>query len=68
MATTTIQVTNETKELLTRLKISFGSSTYDEVVNILASKKTGSMAGALAQGKKYTVKKILEGLRDERDR
>ena len=68
MTTTTIQITQHTKELLNKLKTSFSSGTYDEVIVRLTSKKTGSMAGKLSGGKKYTVKKILKGLRDESDR
>jgi predicted CopG family antitoxin len=68
MVTTTIQITHGTRDLLNKLKVSFGTTTYDEVIRKLASKKTGSMAGKLAKGKKYTVKEILHNLRDEGDR
>ena len=64
---TTIQISYETKELLTHLKKTFGLETYDQAIRKLAARKTGSMAGALAEGKKYTVKQILENLRDKHD-
>ena len=66
---TTIQVQKATVGLLTTLKGSYNAKSYDEVINILANRKTGkSMFGKLANGRKYSMKEILEGLRDERDR
>jgi len=68
MGTTTIQVEDPTKELLNELKKSFNSKTYDEVINTLARKKTKSMYGKLAKGKKISAKEMMKGLRDKNDR
>jgi hypothetical protein len=65
---TTIQVENPTKELLNELKKSFQSKTYDEVIQKLVRKKTNSMYGALAKGKKVSVSKMMNKLRDKSDR
>ena len=70
--TTTIQVSNETKELLNNLKRSHNSKTYDEVIKTLAKRKTKSLYGSLAsRGDKGSFKKamkILHELRDSSDR
>ena len=68
MGTTTIQVENPTKELLTELKKSFNSKTYDEVIRTLVRKKTKSMFGKLSKGKKISATQMLRGLRDKSDR
>ena len=68
MATTTIQVENPTKELLNKLKKSYNSKTYDEVIQNLVRKKTKSMFGKLAKGKKVSAKQMMRDLRDKRDR
>jgi len=64
---TTIQVDNETLELLRRFKNSLNADSYDEVINaILKGGMKKSMYGAL--GKEKSMKNILRGLRDEGDR
>ncbi len=66
---TTIQVQESTLELLKRIRKKTHSASYDEAINKLVKKTVPkSMAGALADGKKYTKKQILRGLRDEIDR
>jgi predicted CopG family antitoxin len=66
--TTTIQIENPTKELLNELKKSFQSKTYDDVIQKLVRKKTKSMYGALAKGKKISAAQMMKGLRDKSDR
>ena len=68
MGTTTIQVENSTKELLNELKKSFNSKTYDDVIQTLVRKKTKSMYGKLAKGKKVSIAAMMKGLRDKSDR
>lgn len=68
MGTTTIQIENPTKKLLNELKISFRSKTYDEVIQNLVKKKTRSMYGKLAGGRKIPAAEMLKGLRDESER
>ncbi|MFH1697333.1 MAG: hypothetical protein ABH854_05525 [Candidatus Diapherotrites archaeon] len=68
MPTTTIQVEHPTKELLNELKKNFNSKTYDEVIQRLVKKKTGSMFGKLSKGKKVSVAEMMKGLRDKHDR
>jgi len=68
MGTTTIQIENPTKELLNELKKNYNSKTYDEVIKALVSKKTKSMYGKLAKGKKVSAKEIMRDLRDKSDR
>ncbi len=68
MSTTTIQVENPTKELLNELKKNFHSKTYDEVIITLVRKKTKSMFGKLARGKRPSATKMIKGLRDKSDR
>ncbi|MEK6984040.1 MAG: hypothetical protein AABX33_05680 [Nanoarchaeota archaeon] len=64
---TTIQVDNETLELLRRFKNSLNADSYDEVINvILKGGMKKSMYGAL--GKEQSMKNILRGLRDESDK
>ena len=65
----TIQVEKDTMELLKNLKNAYKTKTYDDVINQLVRKKVSpSMFGKLAKKKKYTMKEILKGLRDESDR
>ncbi|MBU1929871.1 hypothetical protein KJ972_00015 [Candidatus Micrarchaeota archaeon] len=68
MGTTTIQIENPTKELLNELKKSFNSKTYDDVIQNLVRKKTKSMFGKLAKGKKVSTTAMMKGLRDKSDR
>jgi len=68
MGTTTIQVENPTKELLNELKKSFNSKTYDDVIQNLVRKKTKSMYGKLAKGKKVSTAAMMKDLRDKSDR
>jgi len=64
---TTIQVDNETLELLKRFKNSLNADSYNDVINsIIKGGVKKSMYGAL--GKEKSMKNILRGLRDERDR
>lgn len=64
---TTIQVDNETLELLKRFKNSLNADSYNDVINsIIKGGSKKSMYGAL--GKEKHMKNILRGLRDERDR
>lgn len=64
---TTVQVAQETLELLKRFKGSRKAKSYDEAVRkmLVEAWPKESMWGVL--GKK-TMKQIMEGLRDERDR
>ena len=68
MSTTTIQVRKETRDLLELLKKNYNSKTYDDAIKALVRKKTGSMYGALAKGKKISFKEMMKGLRDKHDR
>ncbi|MBS3114060.1 hypothetical protein J4448_03085 [Candidatus Woesearchaeota archaeon] len=64
---TTIQIENETLELLKRFKSSLNAESYNDVINaILKGGIKKSMYGAL--GKEKSMKNILRGLRDEGDR
>ena len=64
---TTIQVDNETLELLKRFKGSLNAESYNEVIHkLLKGGLRKSMYGAL--GKESGMKNILRGLRDETDR
>ena len=64
---TTIQVDNETLDLLKRFKNSLNAGSYNDVINaILRGGIKKSMYGAL--GKEKNMKSILRGLRDEQDR
>lgn len=67
MSTTTIQINEETLELLKKFKNNFKAGSYNEVINIILK---GGVKGSLygAMGKEKSMKKILKGLRDERDR
>lgn len=66
---TTIQIQDDTKELLKHVIKSTNSKTYDEAIQKLVKMKTSkSMYGAFAvNGKKYPVKEIVKDLRSERD-
>ena len=72
MNTTTIQIKNETKDLLNNLKKSYNSNTYDEVIQAMARAKAKSLYGSLAgKGRKSSflaAMKILKGLRGSGDR
>ncbi|PIN74462.1 hypothetical protein COV18_07460 [Candidatus Woesearchaeota archaeon CG10_big_fil_rev_8_21_14_0_10_37_12] len=64
--TTTIQIREETLDLLKRIKESSNAKSYDEtIINVLSMKTKTSLAGFL--GKK-PMKKILDDLRDKHDR
>ncbi|MBI2208835.1 hypothetical protein HYU50_05050 [Candidatus Woesearchaeota archaeon] len=64
---TTIQVDNETLDLLKRFKNSLNAESYNDVINaILKGGLKKSMYGTL--GKEKNMKSILRGLRDEQDR
>ena len=64
---TTIQVEQNTLELLRKIKESTNSNSYDETINkiVLKNLNTKSLFGYL--GKK-NIKEILKGLRDKSDR
>lgn len=68
MRTTTIQVENQTKELLNELKEGYHSKTYDEVIKMLVKKKTKPMYGKLAKGKSISVAEMMKELREKSDR
>ena len=68
MGTTTIQIENPTKNLLGELKKNFQLKTYDEVIQALVRKKTGSRFGKISKGKKVSVRAMMKGLRDKSDR
>ncbi len=63
--TTTIQIQDQTLELLKKVKEETNSSSYDEAIKRIILRKKESFFGYL--GKK-TKKEILEGLRDKSDR
>lgn len=66
--TTTIQLQEETQDILKQLRKSLHAETYDDVINKLISRPVNlneSLFGFL--GKK-TRKEILKGLRDDKDR
>lgn len=67
MDTSTIQVEKPTKNLLNELKRTFGSKTYDEVINALVKRKTRGAFGKFAK-KKVSVDEMMKGLRDKNDR
>jgi len=64
---TTIQINNQTLEILRKIKNETNSSSYDEAINkIVASRWKGkSLAGFLG---KMPRKDILKDLRDKNDR
>ena len=67
MGTTTIQVNEETKNLLNEYKKSYNLKTYDDVIKVLARKKNmKSMYGFL---KKYNFSReeMYKDLRDKHD-
>lgn len=65
---TTIQVQDDTKELLRHFIKLTNSKTYDEAIQrIIRMKSKGSLFGAFASGKKYSAKGIVKHLREERD-
>ena len=65
---TTIQIDNETHEILSKLRKSLHAESYNEVIKILLKKglhKSRSMYGFLG---KMSSKVILKDLRDKSDR
>ena len=63
---TTIQIGERTLKILKKVKEDTNSSSYDEAINkIVASRANETLAGFL--GKK-SIKEIMKGLRDEKDR
>lgn len=62
---TTIQVTEDTVELLKRLREKKQAHSYDEVVGDLARKELSSKSMWGAGRKKMSMKEILEDLRDK---
>jgi hypothetical protein len=67
METSTIQVEKPTKDLLNELKHTFGSKTYDAVIQTLVKRKTESGFGKFAK-KKVSIKEMMTDLRDKNDR
>lgn len=67
MATTTIQVTEETADLLKRYKEQNKLKTYDEAIRTFMSLKAYSRQFRGFLGKKG-MKYVMEGLRDKKDR
>ncbi len=66
---TTIQVNESTIQCLKLIKERTSSASYDEtIVKLIKNQSTKSMAGALAEGKKYSKEEILKDLRDKIDR
>jgi predicted CopG family antitoxin len=66
--TTTIQIDDETQEMLKKLRKTLHAETYNEVINKLIMrplKQEQSMYGFLGKSDR---KKVLKGLRDEKDR
>ena len=64
---TTIQIDNETLELLKRFKNNLNVNSYNDVINSLLKRKMKkSMYGIL--GKEKSMENILRGLRDESNR
>ena len=63
--TTTIQIKDETHDLLKKLRSSLDAHSYDEVITKLASTHTRSLYGFC--GKK-SLKVALADLRDKHDR
>lgn len=66
--TTSLQVLKKTRALLDLYKASLGANTYDETIQKLIMKKTGSMAGKLKIKGVTTMAQLMKGLRDEHDR
>ena len=67
--TTTIQIQNETAELLKKEKEKKHAKSYDEViVGLFRKKGRKSLAGALGGGRHYTREEILKDLRNKVDR
>ncbi len=65
---TTIQVETEVKQELDRLKQTYHSKTYNEVIKSLIRSKGKSLAGHLSIKNKITLEEALRGLRDQHDR
>ncbi len=64
---TTIQISDQTLELLKKVKTDTGSRSYDEAITkmVLNSFKKESLAGYLGE---KPIKHLLHGLRDKNDR
>ena len=64
---TTIQISDQTLELLKKMKNETGSKSYDEAITkiVLKSFKKESLAGYLGE---KPLKHLLHGLRDKSDR
>lgn len=65
---TTIQVTEETLELLKRMRKAADASSYDELIQTVIKKTTTAHESLYGLLGKKTMKDILRGLRDEHDR
>jgi len=65
---TTIQVDVKTKAMLERLKNTYEVNTYDDAIVCLMKKKTKSLYGSLAKGKRVHMKAVLSSLRAKNDR
>jgi len=63
--TTTIQIKDETHDLLKKLRSSLEAHSYDEVIISLAAMRTRSLYGFCG---KRSLKEVLAGLRDKHDR
>jgi hypothetical protein len=61
-------VETDVKQELERLKQTYHSKTYNEVIKSLIRSKGKSMAGYLSSKKKITLEEALKGLRDKHDR
>ena len=69
MATTTIQVSDTTMQMLKKVKERTNSSSYDEAIKkLIQGQPIESMAGFLARKPHYSREEILKGLRDKVDR
>lgn len=63
--TTTIQVADDTIQILKRMRESISASSYNEVIQHLARKEQSRRSFWGAGKRKMKMKSILEGLRDE---
>lgn len=68
MGVTTIQIEDDVKESLDRLKKKSEAKTYNEVIQRLLSPKRKSLYGFLAKKKKISFEAMMKGLRDKHDR
>jgi predicted CopG family antitoxin len=65
---TTIQIEIDVKQELDRLKQTYHSKTYNEVIKSLIRSKGKSLAGHLSTKNRITLEEALKGLRDRHDR